>query len=395
MLQSKTLQRLVVSSIVALSLATTATACTSTTNAGETASPSTTHSNTNKAMDSTTTKKLDDIVEAALASTEIPGIIVGIWSPEGNYTKAAGVSNTSTKAPMTTDLAMRIGSATKPFTITTVLQLVDEGKVGLDDPISKYVDGVTDGDKITVRQLAGMRSGIPDYTSTEGFITDYLADPQADFTPQRLLSYIAGQPLSFAPGTKFEYSNTNTTLLGLLVERVTEKPLSDVITERILKPLKLDHTHFPAGNDLPDPHAQGYTNQTADHSIADATDYNPSWAWAAGAMNSTLEDLSRWVPAFANGELLSKETQRERMKMQPFEEGHDDAKYGLGIFNFNGWIGHNGSLPGYKSATVYLPEQDTTLVVLVNSDIDGEKGLESELMAPITKLISPDHIYGS
>lgn len=345
-------------------------------------------------MDAAMSAKLDAIIEGALSKTGIPGAIVGIWGPAGTYTKAAGVADTTTGAPMTTDMAMRIGSATKPFTVTAVLQLVDDGEIGLDDPISNYVDGITGGDKITVRQLAGMRSGLPDYSSTDAFVAEYLADLQGTFSPRRLLGYVADQPLGFEPGTKFEYSNTNTIVLGLLVEQVTGKALGEVISERILKPLELDHTHFPSGNELPEPHAQGYTNQSADGSVTDATDYNPSWGWAAGAMNSTLEDLGDWVPALVNGDLLSSEMQRERMKMQPFAEGDDSVTYGLGLFEINGWTGHNGSLPGYKSVTVFLPEEDTTLVVLVNTDIDGETDLVTGLMTPITELISPEHIYG-
>jgi D-alanyl-D-alanine carboxypeptidase len=341
-------------------------------------------------MDAARTAQLDAIVEKALKVSGIPGAIVGVWGPEGKYVRAAGVANTKTRAPMESAFSSRIGSATKPFTVTAVLQLVDDGKVGLDDPISKYVDGVTDGKTVTIRQLAGMRSGVPDYSSTEAFVADYLADPKAPFTPKRLLGYVAGKPLKFKPGTQFDYSNTNTVLLGLLVEKVTGKDLRDVITSRILKPLGLTHTLFPRGNEMPDPHARGYTDQTLDGSVADATDYNPSWGWAAGAMISTLDDLHRWVPALVKGELLSKATQRERLKMEKIDTG---TGYGLGVFSINGWIGHNGSLPGYKTVTVYLPEKDTTLVVLVNTDIEGKADLVGSLMTPLTKVISPGHVY--
>lgn len=393
MIHNRTLRRVVVTTVCAAFLAVGATACASAGPAGESPTPAASEQTSNGPMDPATAAKLDAIIDEALTTTGAPGVIIGVWGPAGDYTRAAGVADTATKAPMTTDVAMRIGSATKPFTVTALLQLVDDGKVGLDDPISKYVDGVTDGDSITLRQLAGMRSGIPDYSSTEAFVTDYLADPEAGFTPQRLLGYVADQPLGFTPGSQFEYSNTNTILLGLVVEHVTGSSLSEVITERILEPLKLDHTRFPEGNELPKLHAQGYTNQTADGAVADATDYNPSWGWAAGGMNSTLDDLRRWLPALVNGELLSEETQRERLNTEPLAEGDDSAGYGLGLFNLNGWIGHNGSLPGYKTVTVYLPEEETTLVMLVNTDIELETDLATALMQPITELISPEHVY--
>jgi len=388
------LRGIIATSLSAGLLAGGAVACSATSTGAEHPSPTSSSPANTAQMSAPVAAKIDEIVDDAIAKSGIPGIVVGVWGPKGTYTRAAGIADTTTEAPMTTDVYSRIGSATKPFTVTALLQLVDEGKVGLDDPISKYLDGITDGDQITLRQLAGMRSGLPEYSSTEAFLAAYLADPQAPLTPEQLLGYVSGQPLNSTPGTQFEYSNTNIIALGLVIEKVTGNSLRDTITTKILKPLGLTHTVFPVGNEFPEPHARGYTNQTADGSVADATDYNPSWGWAAGSMISTLDDLRQWVPALVKGDLLSEKTQKERLKALPFAEGDDHAKYGLGLFNFNGWIGHNGSLPGYKSVTVYLPEEDTTLVVLINTDIDGAEDLEGALMTPLTKLISPDHIYG-
>lgn len=384
------LRRIVVSSLCAGLLVASVAAC----SAEPEPTPKPTEASTNT-IDPAVAESYNDVIDSALEKSGIPGAIVGVWSPEGDYTYAAGVANTETKEPMQTDFASRIGSATKPFTITALLQLVDQGKVGLDDSVSKYLDGITQGDIITLRQLAGMRSGLPDYSSTEAFLTDFLSDLDRSFTPEQLLGYVAGKPLSFVPGTQTEYSNSNTVVIGLIIEKITGKSLKDVITSEILEPLELDHTVFPTANEFPDPHAVGYTNQLADGEISDATDLNPSWGWAAGAMISTLDDMHKWAPSVAKGELLSEKTQQERLTMEPFAEGDNSITYGLGLFNINGWIGHNGSLPGYKTVSIYLPEQDTTLVVLTNTDIDGEVSLEDALMAPLTTLISPDHIYGT
>jgi D-alanyl-D-alanine carboxypeptidase len=128
--------------------------------------------------------------------------------------------------------------------------------------------------------------------------------------------------------------------------------------------------------------------------VTAATDWNPSWGGAAGAMISSLDDMRIWVPALAKGDLLADDTQKQRLHTEPLGEGDDNSGYGLGLFNSGGWIGHNGSLPGYKTVSVYLPEKDTTLVVFINTDIDGETDLTSALMVPITKLISPGNVYG-
>ncbi|MFD9681592.1 serine hydrolase domain-containing protein [Rhodococcus sp. NPDC059969] len=347
-----------------------------------------------KVMDSAVTDQLDAIIDAAVDSTGIPGAMVGIWGPDGNYVKVAGVSDTATKAPMETDFYHRIGSVTKTFTVTALLQLVDEGKIGLDDPISKYVDGVTEGDAISLRQLAGMRSGFVDYTTSEQFVMEYLSDPRRAFTSEELVGYVKDLPLQVRPGTTVDYSNTNTILLGMVIEKVSGSKLSEVIDTKIATPLGMEHTSFPTTNAFPNPHAQGYTNQTLDESVTAATDWNPSWGGAAGAMISSLDDMRIWVPALAKGDLLSDDTQKQRLQTVNLSEGDDSSGYGLGLFNSGGWIGHNGSLPGYKTVSVYLPEKDTTLVVFINTDIDGETDLTSALMVPITKLISPDHVYG-
>lgn len=351
-------------------------------------------STTDKVMDSAITGQLDSIIDAAVNSTGIPGAMVGIWGPDGNYVKVAGVADTATKAPMETDFYHRIGSVTKTFTVTALLQLVDEGKIGLDDPISQYVDGVMEGDAISLRHLAGMRSGLVDYTTSEQFVMEYLSDPRRAFTPEELVGYVKDLPLQLRPGTTVDYSNTNTILLGMVIEKVSGSKLSDVIDTKITTPLGMEHTSFPTTNAFPTPHAQGYTNQTLDESVTAATDWNPSWGGAAGAMISSLDDMRIWVPALAKGDLLTDDTQKQRLQTVNLSEGDDSSGYGLGLFNSGGWIGHNGSLPGYKTVSVYLPEKDTTLVVFINTDIDGETDLTSALMVPITKLISPDNVYG-
>ncbi|MFF0817533.1 serine hydrolase domain-containing protein [Rhodococcus sp. NPDC003318] len=359
------------------------TSTTGTTSAGEAA-----------AMDSAVAERLDSAIEAAMAQASVPGAIVGIWGPDGNYVEAHGVADKATGAPMQADFFSRIGSVTKTFTVTGVLQLVDEGKVGLDDPISKYVPGVPDGDRITIRQLARMQSGLANYTVSEQFQQAFFADPSAPFTPQQLLGYAFALPPTFPPGEGFEYSNTNTTLLGLVVENVSGMTLPDYVHDKIAVPLQLDDTIFPTTNAFPEPHAQGYTNQTADGQEAAATDWNPSWGWAAGAMISTLDDLRIWGPALATGTLLEPATQEQRLETVTAPGHPAGVGYGLGIFDVNGWIGHNGSLPGYQTVVVYLPEQETTLAIMINTDEAYEGSEPSTLLATaITQIISPDHVY--
>ncbi|MFF5029599.1 serine hydrolase domain-containing protein [Streptomyces collinus] len=344
-------------------------------------------------------RQLDAAVQKVMREAKVPGVTVGLWTPDrGSYVGSFGVADKSDGRAMTPDLYMRIGSETKTFTVTALLQLVDQGKVGLDDPIGKYVDGVPNGDTITLRELAGMRSGLFNYSEDEGFFKALTSDPTRTFTPQQLLAYSFKHPVMFRPGEKFFYSNTNLILLGLVVEKETGQPLGHYIQRNILDPAGMTHTLFPAGAEFPAPHAQGYTNQTADGRIADTAGWNPSWGWAAGAMISRQDDLRVWARTVATGRfpdgswMVSPATQRQRLITPPTPI--PGAGYGLGIFDVQGWIGHNGSLPGYESLTVYLPSARATLVVLLNTDIDHGGQEPSTLFGEaVTRIVTPAHVF--
>lgn len=349
---------------------------------------------TAKPIDDALAQRLDTAINQAMTTTGVPGAIVGIWGPDGDYVRAFGVADKSTRAPMKTDFYSRIGSVTKTFTVTAVLQLADEGKLGLDDPVAEYVPGVPLGDRITLRQLARMQSGLFNYSASPEFQKAMFADPRRAFTPRELLNYALSEPNQFPPGGRFEYCNTNTILLGLVVQKVTGEPLHSYVHDKILAPLGMNHSSFPTTNEFPDPHAQGYTVQTADGKEATATDWDPSWGWAAGAMISTLDDMRIWAGALATGKLLTPRMQEQRLQTVGSPGMPPQDGYGLGIFNLGGWIGHNGSLPGYQTVVVHLPQKQTSLVITTNTDIEYQGGEPSTTLATaITKELTPDHIY--
>ena len=345
-------------------------------------------------LDPALVARLDRAIESTRKETGTPGVIVGLWFPgRGRYVRTFGEADKATHAPMRTDLHMRIGSETKTFTATAVLELVDQRKLRLDDPISRYLKGVPDGRHITVRQMLEMRSGLFSYSADTDFVQALLSNPKRTFTPQQLLAYAFKHPNVFAPGTQFQYSNTNYILLGLLVEKLGRMPLGDYLRRYVIEPSHLDGTLFPRGAEFPRPHAHGYTNQTLSGAVADTTHWNPSWGWAAGAMISDLRDLRSWAKVVATGELLSPATQAQREKFITVP-GYDGAGYGLGLFRTHGWIGHNGSLPGYESVTMYLPQEHATMVILINTDILHDGFEPSTLFArAITSIVTPGNVY--
>ncbi|MER6343176.1 serine hydrolase domain-containing protein [Streptomyces sp. NPDC001595] len=343
--------------------------------------------------------QLDDAVQQVMREADVPGVTVGLWTPDkGQYERSFGVADKDTGRRMAPDLFMRIGSETKTFTVTAVLQLVDQGEIDLDDPISAYVDGVPNGDEISLRELAGMRSGLFNYSEDPDFFKALTSDPDRYFPPQQLLDYAFKHPPLFPPGEKFFYCNTNLILLGLVVEKVSGQPLHDFVQRNILDPAGMRDTVFPTNADFPEPHAQGYTDQTATGKVENSTNWDPSWAWAAGAMISNRDDLRVWARTVATGEfadgdtMVEPATQKERLETPPTPI--PGAGYGLGIFDVQGWIGHNGSLPGYESLTIYLPSAEATLVVLLNTDIGHDDEEPSTLFGDaITKIVSPNHVY--
>ncbi|WP_460353184.1 serine hydrolase domain-containing protein [Mycobacterium sp. ZZG] len=336
--------------------------------------------------------RLDGAVERVMAEAGIPGAIIGIWTPDGDYVRAFGVADKKTRAPMKTDLYSRIGSLTRTFTVTAVLLLADQRKLGLDDPIAEHLDGIPGGEAVTLRQLARMRSGLPDYTTNPEFVSAAFADPARAFTPAQLLELAFFPPTVFATGAGYHHSNTDTVLLGLVVEKVSGQSLADYIREHISAPLGMEATSFPTDASFPRPHAAGYTVQTPDDGETTATDWNPSRSWAAGNMVSTLHDMRIWAPALANGTLLSPAMQRQRLvdgSGGPAPEG-----YGLGVSNFAGWVGYAGSVPGYQCVSVHLPGRQTTLVIMTNTDIAFRGAQPSALLATaVTAELTPDHVY--
>ena len=362
--------------------------------AGTTATTDSSSAPGGKEMDAGVAARLDEAIAKAMDQAGVPGAIIGIWGPDGDYIRTPGEADQASGAPMKTDFFHRIGSQTKTFTVTGVLQLADQGKLGLDDPIAKFIDGVPEGDRITLRQLARMQSGLANYSDSAEFQQALFTDPFRNFTQQELLDWAFAEPMKFQPGEGFLYCNTNTILLGLVVEKVSGQSLPDYIRDHITTPLGMSHTSFPTTNAFPAPHATGYTTQDPDNSEETATDWNPSWAWAAGAMISTLDDMRIWAPALATGKLLTPEMQAQRLQTVTTPGMPATDGYGVGLFNLGGWIGHNGSLPGYQTVSVYLPEKETSMVIFTNTDIAFNGQEPSTLVAKaITEIITPDNVY--
>jgi D-alanyl-D-alanine carboxypeptidase len=329
------------------------------------------------------TADLDAALKKSFRESEAPGVVAAVQTPEYTWVRALGVADRASGESMTPEMHHRIGSVTKTFTATLLLQAADEELLSLDDTIDQYVEGVPNGDKITLRQMADMTSGIASYTADDQWVKEWSSDPYRVWKPEELAQAGIKDSPQFDPGTEWFYSNTNYVLLGLVLEQVTGKPIGELYREQIIEPLGLKNTSFPdqADSSIPEPHAQGYTlqGQSSGDKPIDSTDWSPSEAWTAGSMISTVEDLLVYGRALGTGKgLLSPEQQSERLDSfvsdvpplnQPPLKG--DLAYGIGLGKDHGWVGHNGEIPGFNTYLFYHPELDAVVAVEVNSDVSS------------------------
>ncbi|GGS53215.1 serine hydrolase domain-containing protein [Streptomyces griseoviridis] len=288
-----------------------------------------------------------------------PAALAAVRGRQGRTSDlTAGVGDLRRRTEVPVDGMVRAGSNTKTFTAVVVLQLVGEGRVRLDAPIEDYLPGVVRGDGIdgrgvTVRQLLQHTSGLPDYVSGLG---DFFAIRDTHYEPRELLGLALGQKARFAPGARWEYSNTNYLLAGLLVEEVTGRPVAEQITRRVIDRAGLRRTYFPAPGErgIRGAHPGGYHAATSGAPLRDLTDFDPSWAGAAGQLISTPRDLNRFFTALMDGKLLGARQLRQMRTTVPAPGTWPGARYGLGLFSTplscGGLVwGHGGDIPGYET----------------------------------------------
>ena len=294
-----------------------------------------------------------------LVEAGYPAALAAVSDSKGESAGVAvgkGSLETGQAPPM--DGEVRVGSNTKTFVAVVVMQLVQEGKVGLDEPIETYLPGLIKGEgidasRITVRQLLQHTSGLPDFDETLVGTTDVFQYRHHYVTPRDVLDSALSKPAQFEPGAQWKYTNTNYVVLGMLVERVSQRPVGEQIDQRIVKKLGLSHTYFPAPGEekIRGTHPQGY-HLSAEGKLEDITEMDPALGWAAGAMVSTPSELNTFFQAVFDGRLLTQSSIDEMKK------GVDTDKagvvYGLGLIGRSlscggtAW-GHGGDIAGYHT----------------------------------------------
>ena len=326
-----------------------------------------------KKYDDATTAGVNDIIDRQMKDGGIPGALVGVWE-EGYETLliAKGLADVAVARPAQTADRFRIASNTKMFTAMALLMLADEKKITLDDKVSLYLPEIPHAGLVTIRQLANHTSGYYDYTEEPAFIAACTAaNLLRSWKPAEMIAFINSRPLRFTPGTQYKYSNTNYTLMGMIIEKVGGTSWENFITQKIITPLALKDTSCPAGPYIPGNHLKGYNleNSTPVEIVVD-----PSFGWAAGGMISTLDDMKKWLDSLAAGSLISPKMYAEQRSALVTDPESTGLQYGFGLMVIRTrFIGHTGVIPGYNSGA-FISSDGKKAVIVVFNDEEGFYG---------------------
>jgi D-alanyl-D-alanine carboxypeptidase len=315
------------------------------------------------AREATLQRALDRVVAAGA-----PGAVLLVRDGDRTIRLTAGHARLRPARAMRAGDRFRIGSITKPFVATVALQLVAEGALTLDDPVERWLPGlVPGGERITVRQLLNHTSGLFPFGADRAFVAQAFRDPLRDWTPREIVAIAARHRPAFAPGTGWSYSDTNYFVLGLIVERVTGRPLAAELARRILGPLHLRATSLPVEPDIAGPHAHGYFLRP----LQDVTIGSPSVQWAAGALVSDAGDVARFFRALLGGRLVRADLLGLMEASVPAPQLGPGNAYGLGLQRVpdacGALWGHTGASPGYVADALNSRDGRRQIVVLANA----------------------------
>lgn len=338
--------------------------------------------------------RLQQMLDALVAAGS-PWALAQFRDSNGTWSGASGVAELGGRRPVAADSCFRIGSVTKTFTATVILQLVGENRLGLDDTVERWLPAlVPGGDKITLRQLLDHTSGLYNYTDdldTAGILRERFKH----WRPQEVVALATRQQPRFEPGTARAYCNTSFILLGMVIEKVTGRRYDTELTRRILRPLDLRQTLAPGTEFLPEPHAHGYL--PVDGQPVDITTYNDSKAWAAGGMVSTADDINRFYAALLTGGLLRPAELRAMQTTMPTAYSEVDGGLGVTRVRLSGGVavwGKDGGFFGYHVVSFHTADASRQLTMSMTTALNS-RPVTHEFLASIASVFGPEEAAGN
>ncbi|HWZ84777.1 MAG TPA: serine hydrolase domain-containing protein, partial [Thermoanaerobaculia bacterium] len=325
---------------------------------------------------------IDGAARDALSATGAPSAAVAVVK-DGRiaYVQAYGSARLSPAVPADPKMRYSIGSVSKQFTATAILMLAEEGKLSLDDPVSRFVPGLTRGDEVTIRQLLSHTSGYQDYWPQD-YVPPFMLQPT---TAQAILDHWAKQPLDFEPGTQYQYSNTGYVIAGVIVERASGMPLLPFLSARIFQPLAMGSVANIDQERLGDTDPTGYIRYALGP-LRPAPKEGKGWLFAAGELAMTAEDLARWNVGMLQQKLLKPASYRQ-MQTEVLLKNGLGISYGLGIdvvkTGGRRTLEHGGEVSGFTAENVVFPDDNAAITVLVNQDAIGTGGVIAHKIADL------------
>lgn len=332
-------------------------------------------------LSSSQIKQIDAIARQAMKTQHVSGIEVGVGrAGKLLYAQGYGLRDRAKNLPVTAETIFPVGSITKQFTAATVMQLVEQGKVDLNARVSRYLPSAPHAGEITVRELLNQTSGLPDYLEDKALLASIMTGTVGPQSVPKLVALVDGKPLHFKPGTKYEYSNTNYALAGLIVAHVTGTPYGQVLQTAIFTPVGMKDSQYLSMSVPKGPNAtRGYNYAKGTFTVLPS--FSMDWGNAAGAIASNVGDLVRWDGAFFGGKVISLQgvqvatTPPARVVMLASKDHNNN----LGIGYAFGWvqartegrqmIWHNGGLPGARAMNATFPRDALEIVVLTNATV--------------------------
>ena len=331
-------------------------------------------------------------VRDVFAQQPIAGVVFGVWI-DGKEVLTGALGEQVTGVPTTRDVHFRLGNTGETMMTTLLLRLVDQGKLALDDPISKWYPDLPSADQVTLQMLASSTSGYADYATTDEFNTRLHANPFQKWEPDELLAIAMRQPPVFAPGTSWAFSDTNFLILGQILQQASGKQYPQLVKAQVLDKAGLSNTSFPTTSAIPDPVLHSYTNERGNYE--EATFWSPSDFPNSGSVVTTLDDLGKWTTALGTGKLLSKEsfdlqTGDQNVGLGPLTA---DKHYGMGVVIVNGWTLTNPQFDGYTGVIAHLPAKKATVVVASTFGPKGDISVSyaAAVFNRIAETISPEN----
>jgi CubicO group peptidase (beta-lactamase class C family) len=356
------------------------------------------------------------IARGAMAQHHLRAVILRVTMNGEDFVTAA-LGESMTGVPATPDMHFRNGAVAISYVSTLLLQLVDRGVVSLDDRLSTWLPDLPDADRVTLRMLANMTAGYPDYVPDQRLTQALNANPFRQWTPQELIQLGVSQPRVFAPGTNWDYAHTNYVILGQALERITGRPMATLLEENVLSPLGLNNTHNWTTPGIPEPVLHAFSSERRmalgvpanTRFYEESTFWNPSWTITDGAIQTTnIYDMTATAIAIGEGTLLSPESHRAQVANSLLGFGSvlegcrtchpldNRYNYGLGVVLSGSWILQNPLFSGYAATEAYLPSRKIAIAVAVTfaEGAFDEKGdynnTSTDIFAAIGAYLAPE-----